>query len=107
LKKNCKNSTVGWIDYVQKFKKEHDFSDKLYGNWIKILGLNQVRKEKEKQRRQHLEDVRNQRERENATTQDEEENVEQEKESLPGNLRGKRLPADSEEQPQPSRVELH
>ena len=34
---------------------------KLYGNLIKILGLNQVRKEKEKQKRQHLEDVRNQR----------------------------------------------
>ena len=51
IKKNCKNPTVGWIDYVQKFKKEHDFSDELYGNWIKILGLNQVRKEKEKQRR--------------------------------------------------------
>jgi hypothetical protein len=22
IKKNCKNSTVGWIDYVQKFKEE-------------------------------------------------------------------------------------
>ena len=105
IKKNCKNSTVGWIDYVQKFKEEHDFSDELYGNWIKILGLNQVRKEKEKQRRQHLEDVRNQKEGEKATTQDEEENVEPEEESLPENLRGKRLPTDSEEQPQPSRVE--
>jgi hypothetical protein len=51
----------------------------LYRNWIKILGLNQVKKEKEKQRRQHLEDVRNQKEGEKATTQDEEENVEQEK----------------------------
>jgi hypothetical protein len=50
IKKNCKNSTVGWIDFVQKFKEEHDFSDKLYGNWIKILSLNQVRKEKEKKR---------------------------------------------------------
>ena len=105
IKKNCKNSTVGWIDYVQKFKEEHDFSDELYGNWIKILGLNQVRKEKEKQRRQHLEDVRNQKEGEKATTQDEEENVEREEESLPENLRGKRLPTDSEEQPQPSRFE--
>jgi hypothetical protein len=38
IKKNCKNSTVGWIDYVQKFKEEHDFSDELLGNWI--LGLN-------------------------------------------------------------------
>jgi hypothetical protein len=71
----------------------------LYRNWIKILGLNQVRKEKKKQRRQHLEDVRNQKEREKATTQDEEENVEREEESLPENLRGKRLPTDSEEQP--------
>jgi hypothetical protein len=49
IKKNCKNPTVGWIDYVQKFKEENDFSDDLYGNWIKILDLNQVRKEKEKQ----------------------------------------------------------
>jgi hypothetical protein len=57
----------------------------LYENWIKILGLNQVRKEKEKQRRQHLEDVRNQKEGEKATTQDEEENVEWEEESLPEN----------------------
>jgi hypothetical protein len=38
IKKNCKNLTVGWIDYVQKFKEEHDFSDELLGNWI--LGLN-------------------------------------------------------------------
>ena len=72
IKKNCKNLKVGWIDYVQKFKEEHDFSDKLYRNWIKILGLNQVRKEKAKQRRQHLEDVRNQREEEKATTEGEE-----------------------------------
>jgi hypothetical protein len=86
IKKNCKNSTVGWIDYVQKFKEEHDFSDEL----IKILVQNQVRKEKEKQRGQHLEDVRNQKEGEKATTQDEEENVEREEESLPENLRGKR-----------------
>jgi hypothetical protein len=56
---------------IMLFKEEHDFSDELYGNWIKILGLNQVRKEKEKQRRQHLEDVRNQREEEKATTEGE------------------------------------
>ena len=64
-----------------------------------------LKRKKEKQRRQHLEDVRNQKEGEKATTQDEEENVEREEESLPENLRGKRLPTDSEEQPQPSRVE--
>ena len=37
-----------------------------------ILSLNQVRKEKEKKRKQHLEDVRNQREGKKATTEDEE-----------------------------------
>ncbi len=36
---------------VQKFKEEHDFSDELYRNWIKILGLNQVRKKKGKEDR--------------------------------------------------------
>jgi hypothetical protein len=35
------------VDYVQKIKEEPDFSEKMYGNWIKILGLNQVRKEKQ------------------------------------------------------------
>jgi hypothetical protein len=99
IKKNCRNSTVGWIDYVQKSEEEHDFSDKLYGNWIKILGLNQVKIEKEKQRRQHLEDVRNQKEEEKATTQVEEEHVERKEESLPVNLRGKRLPTVFEKQP--------
>jgi hypothetical protein len=40
-----------------------------------ILSLNQVRKEKEKKRKQHLEDVRNQREEEKATLENEKEKL--------------------------------
>ena len=54
---------------------------KLYGNWIKILGLNQVKKEKKQQRRQHFEDVRNQRKGEKALTEDEKETCDPKKES--------------------------
>ncbi len=70
IKKTCKKS-VGWIDYVQKFKEEHDFSDEMFGNWIKILDLNKVRKEKEMQRKQHLENIKKQRDK--TTTDNEEE----------------------------------
>jgi hypothetical protein len=63
----------------------------LYGNWIKILGLNQVRKEKEKQRRQPLENVRNQREGKKATTEDEEETRDPEEESSTIELREEKL----------------
>ena len=40
IRKNCKNPTVGWIDNFQNFKEEHNFSDELYKNWIKIFSLN-------------------------------------------------------------------
>jgi hypothetical protein len=62
INKTCKNPSVGWIDYIHKFKEEHNFSDELYGNWIKILDLHKIRKEKKMQRKQHLEDVKKQRE---------------------------------------------
>ena len=87
---------------VQKFKEEHDFSDELYRNWIKILGLNQVRKKK--QRRQHLEDVRNQREGVKATTEDEEETRDPEKESSTIELRVEKLSGEREGETQPSKV---
>ncbi len=49
IKKNCKKiQQLAGLTNVQKFKEEHDFSDELYRNWIKILGLNQVRKKKAK-----------------------------------------------------------
>jgi hypothetical protein len=104
IKKNCKNSTVGWIDYVKKLKEEHDFSDDLYENWIKILDLNQIKKEKEKQRRQHLEDVRNQREGEKATTEDEEETFVPEEKSSSMEPREKKLSGERKEETQPSKV---
>ena len=62
IKKNCQNKTVGWIDYVEQFKEEHNFPEELYGNWIKILKLNKSRKEKEKQREEHLKAMRLQKE---------------------------------------------
>ncbi len=76
----------------------------MYGNWIKILGLNQVRKEKEKQRRQHLEDVRNQREAEKATTEDEEENRVPEEKSSTMELREEKLSGGRKEETQTSKV---
>ena len=65
IKKNCRNQTVGWIDYVQNFQENNNFSDKLYGNWIKILKLNKTRKEKAEQREKHLEAVRAEKDNEN------------------------------------------
>ena len=76
IKINCKNPTVNRIGFVQKFKEEYDFSDELYRNWI--LDLNQVSKEKKKQRRQHIEDVKNQKDGEKATTEKETRDPEEE-----------------------------
>ncbi len=76
----------------------------MYGNWIKILGLNQVRKEKEKQRRQHLEDVRTQREGEKATTEDEEETRVPEEKSSTIELREEKLSGGRKGETQPSKV---
>ena len=58
IKKNCQNSTIGLIDYVEKFKDNKNFLDELYGNWIKILKLNKVGKEKTEQRDEHLKAMR-------------------------------------------------
>ena len=49
---------VGWIDYVQKFKEDHEFPDEMYGNWIKILKLNKVQKDKENHREEHLKSLK-------------------------------------------------
>ena len=56
---------------MQKSEDEHSFSDELNGNWIKILNLNKIRKEKEMQRKQHPKDVKKQRDK--TTTENEEE----------------------------------
>jgi hypothetical protein len=76
----------------------------LYGNWIKILGLNQVRKEKEKQRRQPLENVRNQREGKKATTEDEEETRDPEEESSTIELREEKLSRERKGETQSTKV---
>jgi hypothetical protein len=83
IKKNCNNSTVDWIDFVQKFKEEHDFSDKLYGNWIKILSLNQVRKKRKVKRMSET--------REKATSEDKEETLDPEEENSTIELREEKL----------------
>ncbi len=97
IKKNCKNLKVGWIDYVQKFKEEHDFSEKLYGNWIKILDLNQVRKKsKEDSTLRVLEN------REKAKTKIKKKHVIQKKKAQA--LREEKLPVERKRETQPSKV---
>jgi hypothetical protein len=51
----------------------------LNGNWIKILDLNKIRKEKEMQRKQHLEDVKKQRDKTTTESEEEKRNCKKEK----------------------------
>ena len=67
IKKNCKNKTVEWFDYVQKFKEDNEFPDEMYENWIKILKLNKVQKQKENQREEHLKSLKAETENERTT----------------------------------------
>jgi hypothetical protein len=64
---------------MQKSEEEHSFSDELNGNWIKILDLNKIRKEKEMQRKQHLEDVKMQRDKTTTESEEEKRNCKKEK----------------------------
>jgi hypothetical protein len=60
MKKECQNETVGWIDYVEKFKEEHDFPDEMYGNWVRVLNLHKNKKEKASARENLIRDMKNQ-----------------------------------------------
>jgi len=35
--KECRNPTIGWITYIEKFIQENKLEESFYGNWAKVV----------------------------------------------------------------------
>jgi len=58
IRKDCQNQTVGWITYVENFMSENNLDDSLYGNWKKIVGNINHKREMENQRKNLVEEIK-------------------------------------------------